>query len=80
MVPVDADREVQECESREYAGDDERGLQEAVIHVQLGEVAEPGEKSGAQEHEKNHQVPQDGNEIEAIAGAGIGHGFFVFFG
>ena len=56
------------------------GLEGMAAGAGFGEVAESGEETGAEEEKDDREIPEDGEEIEAVAGAGVGDGLLVFFG
>jgi hypothetical protein len=80
MVPVDANGKMQQGEEGEERGDEEHGLERMAACAGFREAAELGDEAGAKKEQEDREAPEDGEKIEAVAGARVGDGFLVFLG
>jgi hypothetical protein len=80
MVPVDANGKMQQGEEGEERGHEEHGLERTAACAGFREAAELGDEAGAKKKQEDREAPEDGEKIEAVAGAGVGDGFLVFLG
>jgi hypothetical protein len=69
---------MQQGEESEESGNKKHGLEGTVAGAGFSEVAELGDEAGAEEKQDDGEVPEHGEKIEAVAGAGVGDGFLVF--
>src|SRR5258707_15883299 len=64
-------------ENQRQGGDKNEALQEAIFRGLLGKITNARDEAKAQRQYQNDKSDQDGKKIKRVAGAGIGHCFFV---
>src|SRR5258708_9266074 len=64
-------------ENKRQQSDENEPLQEAIFRCLLGKIANAGAEAKAQREYQNDKSDKDGKKIKRVAGARVGHGFFV---
>src|SRR5258708_26846762 len=64
-------------ENQRQHRDENEPLQEAVFGCLMGKSANAGDEAKAQRQDQNDKSDKDRKKIKRVAGARVGHGFFV---
>src|SRR6266446_5683101 len=64
-------------ENQRQHGDENEPLQEAIFRTLLGKITNPSDEAKTQRQYQNDKSDKDGKKIKRVAGARVGHGFFV---
>ena len=76
-MPGDVYREIGEIQNNDEDGQEEQSLNEAIFGGSLSKIADARDQTKMECGDEHREADENREEIESVAGARVGHRFFV---